>query len=215
VLLFGYCLGGLLATLTTAAHPELPIRALLALTTPVDLSQMGILMQFFTEKGLRAEDVIDERGLVPAEWVATAIKLIRPTGTILQKAELWQHLWNDEFLVGYRAIDTWAKEAVPLAGAVFTDLVALAHSPEPAEGRFRVAGRIIDLADITCPVLSVVADADTLVPTAANRPLLETVGTKDKEELRLASGHIGVVVGRRAQKALHEMIAWLNDRAAV
>jgi polyhydroxyalkanoate synthase len=214
VLLFGYCLGGLLALLTTAGHPELPIRALLALTTPVDLSEMGLLMNFFTEKGLRVPDVIDERGLVPAEWVATAVKLIRPTASVLQGAELWQHLWNDEFLAGYRAIDTWVNEAVPLAGAVFTDLVDLAHSPEPAKGRFTFGGRTVDLADIHCPVLSVVADADTLVPTSANKPLLETVGTDDKEELRLATGHIGVMVGRRAQNALVQMIEWLNVRAA-
>jgi polyhydroxyalkanoate synthase len=128
---------------------------------------------------------------------------------------MWQHLWNDEYVTGFRSIDAWARNHVPVPGRALIDLVALATSDEPAAGRFDVGGRMIDLGDITCPVLTVVAERDTLVPAAASEPLMRLIGSDDKREINMPVGHIGVVVGRRASACMDEMVDWFHARATV
>ena len=112
--------------------PELPIGGILALTTPVVVSELGFLVELF-DKGLRPSHVIDERGLVPAERIAQGFRLIRPSGVLLQRAELWHHLWNDEFLEGYRAIDGWVNDPIPMSGRALRGL----GRPRPVAGRRR------------------------------------------------------------------------------
>lgn len=213
VVLFGYCMGGLLSLLATAAPPELPVRGILALTTPVAVSELGFLVDLF-DKGMRPSHVIDDRGLVPAERIAQGFRLIRPSGVLQQRAELWQHLWNDEFLATYRAIAGWVNDPVPMSGALFADWIDLARSPDVVQGRYRLGDRVVTLRDVTCPILSIVADADSFVPRAATDPLLELVGSHDKRELEVAGGHIGVIVGRRAEATIARMVEWLEATAS-
>ena len=214
VVLFGYCMGGLLSLLRTSrTNPSFPFSGILALTTPVAVSELGFLIDLF-DKGMRPSHVIDDRGLVPAERIAQGFRLIRPSGVLQQRAELWQHLWNDEFLATYRAIAGWVNDPIPMSGALFSDWIDLARSPDVAEGRFRLGDRVVALRDVTCPILSVVADADSFVPRAATDPLLELVGSADKQELEVPGGHIGVIVGRRAQRTIARMVEWLEATAS-
>lgn len=39
----GYCFGGILALLLAARHPELPIRAMMTMATPIDFNQNGAI----------------------------------------------------------------------------------------------------------------------------------------------------------------------------
>jgi polyhydroxyalkanoate synthase len=50
------------------------------------------------------------------------------------------------------------------------------------------------------PFLTVRADRDHIVPPEATAPLIDLVGSPDKHELRLAAGHMGLVVGRTAAR---------------
>jgi hypothetical protein len=58
--------GGILTLLTTAGHPELPIRNMMVLATPCDYREMGFMSNMFADGRLDADDVIDETGLAPA-----------------------------------------------------------------------------------------------------------------------------------------------------
>ena len=71
----------------------------------------------------------------------------------------------------------------------------------------RMGGRKVSLKDITVPFLNVVAERDHIVPTGAAAPALDLVGSPDKGELRLDAGHIGLAVGRTAQKVTIPKIA--------
>jgi polyhydroxyalkanoate synthase len=66
VTLIGYCFGGVLTLLLTAAHPELPVRNLMVMATPCDFCEMGFMSNMFREHRLNPDDVIDDTGLVPA-----------------------------------------------------------------------------------------------------------------------------------------------------
>jgi len=77
----------------------------------------------------------------------------------------------------------------------------------------KVGDKVVDLKDITMPLLNIYASADHLVPPAATKPLNDLVGTADKTLYEFKGGHIGVFVGSKSQKELAPAISqWLHER---
>jgi len=82
VTLFGYCLGGVLALLTTAGHPDLPIRRLALLATPVDFAELGPMANLLRTGHLEPEELLDETGNVPASTLLEGFRMMAPTGDV-------------------------------------------------------------------------------------------------------------------------------------
>jgi polyhydroxyalkanoate synthase len=212
----GYCLGGDLALLCVARHPELPVRNLALMATPVDFSHMGALSGLVRAGRLNASDLVDRSGNVPATSVETAFRLLKPTGEAAQYASLWQRLCDEEYVAGYQAMNRWVHDHVPFPGAAFGQLVEqLVRDNALMAGTLELGGRRVDLGAIRCPVLSVVAERDHIVPLAAAEPLPGLVGAQDAGELRLAAGHVGLVAGRSAATVTLPGIAgWIREHGA-
>jgi polyhydroxyalkanoate synthase len=77
-----------------------------------------------------------------------------------------------------------------------------------------VGKRIVDLQDIRCPVLNIMAEKDDLVPSAQSAPFNELVASRDRQTILLqGSGHIGLAIGGRAQKEVWPQAChWLAER---
>ena len=65
-------------------------------------------------------------------------------------------------------------------------------------GELRMGGRPVSLRIIRCPVLVVGAKEDYIAPPACVRPLIDAVGSTDKEYVELPGGHISLIAGRGA-----------------
>jgi polyhydroxyalkanoate synthase len=213
VTLLGYCLGGDLSLLALARHPELPVRNLVLLATPVDFAHMGSLSGLVRQGRLDAADVVDRSGNVPPGSVEAAFRLLKPTGEAAQYANLWQRLCDEEYVEGYQAMNRWVHDHVPFPGAAFEQVVErLIRENALMDGTLELGGERVDLGAIRRPVLSVVAERDHIVPLAAAAPIPSLVGTPDAEELRLRAGHVGLVAGRSAAKVTLPGIAgWIRD----
>jgi polyhydroxyalkanoate synthase subunit PhaC len=213
--LLGYCFGGVLSLISAARHPELPIRNLAAMATPVDFSQMETITALIRDGRLDPEDVVEPTGNVPPDVIENGFKLLKPTAEVTQYATLWENLWNDEFMEGYQAMGGWARDHIPFPGAAFAQTVeGLVRPNGLVNGTFELGGEKVDLKNITRPVLNIMAERDHIVPLAAAEPLLSLVGSEEKEELRLAAGHAGLVAGRKAAKVTLPSIAgWFKERS--
>jgi polyhydroxyalkanoate synthase len=72
----------------------------------------------------------------------------------------------------------------------------------------------VRLEDITCPFLSVYCEQDTIVPAKSTEPLVGLVGSPDASELRLQSGHVGLVAGRQSAKvARPQIVEWITKHS--
>ena len=213
--LLGYCFGGVLSLLSAARHPEMPIRNLAAMATPVDFSQMETITALVRDGRLDPEDVIEPTGNVAPDVIENGFKLLKPTAEVTQYATLWENLWNDEFMEGYQAMGQWARDHIPFPGAAFEQTVeGLVRANGLVNGTFELGGERVDLNSITRPVLNIMAERDHIVPLAAAEPLIGLVGSKEKEELRLAAGHAGLVAGRKAAKVTLPGIAgWFKEHS--
>ena len=211
----GYCFGGILVLLLAAAHPDQPIRNLITLTTPCDFSRMGFMSQMFLEGRLDPEDIIDETGLVPATALDGGFQSLKPTDAIVQQINVWQNLWNEEWLTGFVAMNRWTRDQVPLSGATFRQTVeTLVRDNALVHGAVSFGGDEVKLTDIVCPYLNVFCRRDEIVPPAAAKPLAGLVGSEDVTELCLESGHVGLVAGRQAAKVAQPKLAeWIRTRS--
>jgi polyhydroxyalkanoate synthase subunit PhaC len=213
--LVGYCFGGVLTLLLAAGHPELPIRNLMLMATPCDYREMGMMSNMFLTGRLDPEDVIDDTGLVPARALDEGFQTLKPTEFLVQRVNLFENLWNDEFVEGFLAIAQWARDQVPFPGAAFRQTVnVLIRENALLRGEVPVGRQVVHLADITCPFLNAYAEQDTITPAASSEPLTRLVGSPDARELRLSSGHIGFVAGRQAAKVARPQISdWLRTHS--
>jgi polyhydroxyalkanoate synthase len=199
--LFGYCLGGDLALLYAAHHPDAPLRSLSVLATPVDFRHMGPLADLFAVGGLQVDAVLDEHGNVPPQVVLQGFKTLTPTAEVTRYVTLWERLWSDEYVAAYQAMTSWSDDHVPFPGEAARQTVRmLVRDNAMITDRLSLDGDPVRLRDIRVPFLTVRADRDHIVPPEATAPLIDLVGSPDKHELRLAAGHMGLVVGRTAAR---------------
>ena len=85
------------------------------MATPVDFTGMQAITALVRDGRLEPEELIDATGNVPPEAVESAFRLLKPTAEAGQYANLWQHLWNDQYMEGYQAMGQWTarSRAVP------------------------------------------------------------------------------------------------------
>jgi polyhydroxyalkanoate synthase len=208
----GYCLGGLLALLCAAGNVDVPIHNLVLMATPVDFSAMSLPVSLIREGRIDPETLIDESGNIPPGVILNSFRLRNPTGEIVQYANLLEHLWNDEYVRGYQAMNQWIHDHIPFPGALAAQVVdVLVRRNQLMTGRIRLGGRRVTLNAVTCPVLNVMAEKDDVVPLAAAEPVIRLVGSDDIEELRVPAGHVALVTGRLGRTVtIPGIIDWLG-----
>ena len=77
-----------------------------------------------------------------------------------------------------------------------------------ARGELVIDGRLVDLAAVDMPVLNIYSETDTIIHPLASKALRNLVGSKDYSEMRMAGGHIGVIVAR-SKKIPEGITDWL------
>lgn len=211
----GYCMGGVLSCLYASLHPDGPLKNLVTFTTPVDFSQMGLFAAWSDQRSFDVDRLVDTLGNVPPDMLFAAFDALRPASRVAGNMRLWDNLWNDEFVTSFRMFDRWATDMLPLAGEYFRQTTKeLMWKNGLIEGGFRIGGREVDLAAITVPMLHVVAEHDHIVQTAASAPLIQRIGSTDKEEVVLKGGHVSLVAGPNAVKRLWPRLdLWLQERS--
>lgn len=215
VSLVGYCFGGVLSTLYASLHQGGPLRNLVTFTTPVDFSKMTLFHAWSDPRHFDVDRLVDTLGNVPSDMILTSFEMLRPASRATSQIQLWQNMWNDEFVRGFRMFDKWATDSLPLAGEYFRQTTKeLVWGNKLFRDEMMLGGRRIDLSAISTPMLHVVAEHDHIVPYDAASPLIAKVGSKDKEEVVLKGGHISVVAGANAVRRLWPKLdAWLSERS--
>ncbi|MHB8576707.1 MAG: alpha/beta fold hydrolase [Dehalococcoidia bacterium] len=215
--LFGYCMGGLLALLYAATHPDAPLRNLVTLATPVDFKQMGLNTVWTDQATFDVDKLVDTFGNVPANMLMQSFRMLKPASEVspVKYVNLWQNVLNDRFVAQYRAFDQWTTDHIPFPGECFRQTnTELMKGNKLVTGELELTGKPAALANITCSFLTVAAQADHIVPLAATEGLIDMVGSTDKEFVVMPGGHVGLAAGRKAVQTLWPKVAaWLGERS--
>lgn len=198
----GYCLGGTLATAYVAAFPD-HVASLTALAAPVDFASAGIMSTWTRTPTFDLAALTEAFGNVPWQLLQASFNLLRPTLGAAKAVSLLDRAWDDEFLDGFLATEKWGNDNVSFPGACYQRYIEeLYRGNKLVSGEFAVCGRPARLPAITCPVLAIAFANDNIVPLPSAQPLIDLVGSRDKQLLVDRGGHVGAVVSRKAAERL-------------
>lgn len=214
--LFGYCMGGTMSCMFTSLHQEL-VRTLTLLAAPVDWSRGDCLLKTWTdEKHFDVDQIVETFGNVPAAYLGQSFNLLKPVENNLRKWTGFAEKMTDEkFLVEFFAMEQWVNDNIPISGAVYRDFVRHGlQRNELVKGEFPLGDRKIDLKAITCPLLTLVAESDHLVPREQCDPVDRLVSSIDTATRSIKAGHIGLAVSGKAHIEMWpEAAKWLMQRS--
>ena len=211
----GYCFGGVLSLLFTALTGKEGPKNLVCFTTPIDFKQMKLFQNWSSQKHFDVDRLVDTYGNVPPEMIHSSFEMLRPASRAAAQVTLWDNIWNDEFVRGYRQLDRWGNDTLPLAGEYFRQTTKeLMWGNKLFTGELTIGGKRVDLGAIKQPILHAVAEHDHIVPYEAARHLIARVGSKDKTEVILKGGHVSLLAGANAARRMWPKLdEWLGERS--
>ena len=211
----GYCFGGVLSLLYASIFNDGPLKNLICFTTPIDFREMKLFSSFSDRRYFDVDHLVDSVGNVPPETILTSFEMLRPASRAASQLQLWENIWNDDYVKSYRMFDRWATDTLPLAGEYFREITKdLMWDNKLYNDTLSVGGRPVEIAGIKVPILHAVAEHDHIVPYGAAKPLIAKVGSVDKQEVILKGGHVSLVAGANAIRRLWPKLdSWLGERS--
>lgn len=200
-ILVGYCLGG---TMAAAAAELMDVAGLSMIAAPWDFGAFPPkTRELIGELWKQAKPMCERLGYVPMEVLQAGFWALDPARTIQKYADFAELDEESEQADGFIRLEDWANEGAPLTLAAGRELFeGFYRDNVTGLGRWFVGGKYIDPTSLRIPFLNIVSETDRIVPAETAC----AAGT----ELRLASGHVGMIVGRRACQQLWQPLAdWL------
>lgn len=213
VALLGYCFGGVLSLLALATDPELPVRDLALVATPVEFRAITALRRATKPGRLKARHLVDPSGNVPPRVFRRTLRMLRPTNDLSAMVTLIDRLGDREYVRNHHALNRWTDDQIPFSGALFRESLDLVRDNGFLAGTARVDGRQVDFAGIRARVLAFMALRDHLVPHPSAAPIARLLPNADLGTVEVDSGHVALLLGARAQQqTLPALDDWLTER---
>ncbi len=219
--LMGHSLGGTLAAIFAALHPE-RVRGLVLLGAPVHFGQGVDALSSLVAVSPPACRLTSLLGNVPGSILDVAAFLAAP-GTFegarwvdwlasLPDAEAWRM---------HMRVERWTMDELPMPRRLFEEVVEwLYREDRLLRGGLMLGGRLAAPGSVEAPLLSVVDPACSVVPPQSVLPFHEAVSSSNKRLLwyrgdtGVALQHVGMLVGRNAHRYLWpEILRWIDDHA--
>jgi len=206
-LLVGYCLGGTLAlgaAACMAARGASP-PGVATIAAPWDFAQYDAEFRArIAATWAQSREGCERLGLVPMEVFQTGFWSLDPERTVHKYARFGEMEADTPGWHGFIALEDWANEGAPLTLASGRNLAEGCYAANiTGSGRWSIGGTIVDPAALECPTLAIASTTDRIVPAAATPPA--------DERIDLALGHVGMMIGSRAEEALWRGLSnWIS-----
>ncbi len=199
----GYCLGGTMAMALACRDPS-RVKSLAVLAAPWRWSCYDAEhRQAMGEMMAASSASLDAWGAMPAEQLQLLFAKLDPQVSVDKFARFASVAEGSAAEETFLALEDWSNGGAPLSAPVarqlFGDWIAGGTDGWPA----------VDPAKLTLPALVVTAIPDRIVPEQVALPLAELL--PNATLMRLAAGHVGMVVGSKAKRLLWQpLAAWLQ-----
>jgi len=212
--LMGICQGGTFSTIYAALYPE-KIRNLITIVTPIDFSTNDGLL-FRWSKNMNVDALVDAYGLIPGDFLSVGYLMLRPFMKIGKYLDVLDTMADREKIENFLRMEQWIVDSPAQAGECYRQFVKdLYQKNLLVNGGMMVGEKVVDMKNITMPLLNIYASDDHIVPPSATKPLNDLVNSADKELYAFKGGHIGVFVSSKSQNELAPAVAaWLHKRAS-
>ena len=211
--ILGICQGGTFSLCYSSLHPE-KVRNLVTMVTPVDFQTPDNVLSAWV-KHVDVDLLVDTLGNIPGEMLNWTFLSLKPFSLTGQKYVNMVDVLDDADKVkNFLRMEKWIFDSPDQAGETFRQFIKDFYQHNKLlKGEVQIGSQVVDLGNITCPVLNIYALQDHLVPPDASKALNGKTGSDDYTELAFPGGHIGIYVSGKAQKEVTPAIGnWLNER---
>lgn len=206
----GYCMGGTLAVALATRRPA-GISGLALLATPWDFhaereGQEHILATIRPILDL----VLQHFGELPVDLLQAIFANLDPNLAQRKFAHFANNRGRGRAGALFVALEDWLNDGVPLVPAVARECFDHWYGENrTAAGTWCIADTPVDPSGLDMPALLAIPAADRIVPPASARALAAVL--PDVTLCTPPAGHIGMVVGSRAERSLWRPLAdWLT-----
>jgi polyhydroxyalkanoate synthase len=191
------------------------VKNLITTVTPVDFHTPNDLLSHLA-RHVDVDNTVDTLGNIPGELLNWSFMMLKPFRLMGQKyLDLVDILDDPDKLQNFMVMEQWIHDSPDQAGEAYREFIKYFYQNNSLiKGELSLAGRSVELKNITVPILNIYARDDHLVPPASSMALKGLTGSRDYTEMEFPGGHIGIYVSARAQKTLPPAIAdWLTKRS--
>ncbi|MET7769704.1 alpha/beta hydrolase [Nocardia sp. NPDC005366] len=203
--LIGWSLGGTLSLLTAAAHPQLPVRSITSVGSPLDYDKMTGVPQLRAVAqitgGIATSTAIRAVGGVPAPLTRIAYRATAWDRELKRPWFVASNIARTETLARMEAIDRFMSAMPGYPGRFYGQLWGrLILNNDIGRGVVQLGARRIALADVTAHVLLVGGPDDVITPAAAVESGMATLtGAASVRYETAPGGHLGILTGDTAR----------------
>ena len=211
--ILGICQGGAFSLCYTSLHQE-KVQNLITMVTPVDFQTPDNMLSAWVQH-MDVDLLVDTMGNMPGELLNWTFLSLKPFSLTGQKYINMVDLLDDEDkLKNFLRMEQWIFDSPDQAGEAFRQFIKDFYQKNGfLNGGVTIGNQVVDLSNITCPVLNIYGEQDHLVPPDASRALDGLTSSKDYSEIAFPGGHIGIYVSGKAQHQIPPAIGeWLGAR---
>ena len=228
--LMGWCMGGLLCLLYQGQLRDKHIRNLVTVASPIDIEGgtglvaglSGVAQALNGPAALVSNyssfrlNTLDPARLSLPPWMTTLVfKMTDPVSSVTTYWDLVTGLWDREFVESYSTTSDYLNNMLMYPGGVLKDMTAsVVTDNQLAKGRVKFGDQVARLDTIETNLLAFAGATDNLVQPEMAEKIVDIVASKDKEFRVAPGGHMGVIIGSKAQNAVWaESAEWLAQRS--
>lgn len=212
--LYGYCMGGTMALAYASLYPE-GLRSFVAQATPVDFHEGGIFRTWTRPEYFNVDAMVDAYGSAPIDLMEAGFSMMAPVQRLTKWLNVFRRIDDPTFVTTFLAMEKWASDNVPFPGGVYRQYIKDCYQENNlCQGTMVVGGRTVDLSEITCSLLTLIAEKDTIAPPKSSEILETLVGSDDTTTMRFPVGHIGLSTSSKGPKMIWPQVAeWIAERS--
>jgi polyhydroxyalkanoate synthase subunit PhaC len=161
------------------------------------------------------DSLVNAYGNVPISLMETGFSSMAPIQRMTKWLEVFRRIDDRDFVTTFLGMEQWASDNVPFPGEVYRQYIKDCYQENNfCNNRMMVGGKRVDLSEIHAPLLTIIAENDTIAPPKSSEILSTLVSSTDKETVRFPVGHIGLSTSSKGPKQIWPKVAgWIAKRS--
>jgi polyhydroxyalkanoate synthase len=223
--ILGYCWGGITSLIYTAVADTLNqknIDKLILMATPIDFSKDNTAISLWS-KSIDTNKIIKTFGHFDGYFLDFIFTMRNPGKFLFGKySNLVKKIDNKDFVNTFFDVEKWLHDTPPIPGELYKKIVNDCYKNNLLiTGKMTLDEKVIEdkfdnnkinLADITIPILSIIAEKDNLVSPMSSLAINDYISSKEKKVFMHHGGHVSLCISDHSHGELWPKVAnWIKS----